>query len=254
MEMIRNRFKQAVRERRPQIGLWSSLCSNIGAEILADAGFDWILLDTEHSPNELPGLLSQMQAIGRDQATPVVRAAWNDAVLIKRILDIGAPAVLVPYVQNAEEARQAVAAVRYPPAGVRGVSAGSRASRYGRVSDFLKKADSEICLLVQVETRAALERLEEIAAVDGVDGVFIGPADLAASLGFLGNAQCEEVQGAIREAAARLAAVGKAGGILTVNEAEARRYLEWGYTFVAVGIDTNLLARTADALAQSFKR
>ncbi len=129
MDMIRNRFKQAVRERRPQIGLWSSLCSNIGAEILADAGFDWILLDTEHSPNELPGLLSQMQAIGRDQTTPVVRAAWNDAVLIKRILDIGAPAVLVPYVQNADEARQAVESVRYPPAGVRGVSAGSRASR-----------------------------------------------------------------------------------------------------------------------------
>jgi 4-hydroxy-2-oxoheptanedioate aldolase len=183
-----------------------------------------------------------------------VRAAWNDAVLIKRILDIGAPAVLVPYVQNAEEARRAVASVRYPPAGVRGVSAGSRASRYGRVSGYLKKADSEICLLVQVETRAALERLEEIAAVDGVDGVFIGPADLAASLGFLGNAQSEQVQAAIREAAARLAAVGKAGGILSVNEAEARRYLEWGYTFIAVGIDTNLLARTADALAQSFKR
>jgi len=161
---------------------------------------------------------------------------------------------LVPYVQNAEEARQAVASVRYPPAGVRGVSAGSRASRYGRVSGYLKKADSEICLLVQVETQAALERLEEIAAVDGVDGVFIGPADLAASLGFLGNAQSEEVQGAIRAAAARLAAVGKAGGILTVNEAEARRYLEWGYTFIAVGVDTNLLARTADALAQSFKR
>jgi len=254
MEMSRNRFKQAVRERRLQIGLWSSLCSNIGAEIISDAGFDWILLDTEHSPNELPGLLSQMQAIGTHDATPVVRAAWNDAVLIKRILDIGARAVLVPYVQNAEEAKQAVASVRYPPRGLRGVSAGSRASRYGRVADYLKKADDEICLLVQVETRAALTQLEAIADVDGVDGVFIGPSDLAASFGHLGNVQAPEVQSAIRDAAARLGAVGRACGILTVNEADARRYIEWGYRFVAVGIDTNLLARTADALAQSFRR
>jgi 4-hydroxy-2-oxoheptanedioate aldolase len=253
MEMTRNRFKQAVRERRLQVGLWSSLCSNIGAEIVADSGFDWILLDTEHSPNELPGLLSQLQAIGREQATPVIRAAWNDAVLIKRILDIGAPTVLIPYVQNAAEAERAVVAVRYPPRGVRGVSAGSRASRYGRVSNYLKKADDEVCLLVQVETRAALDQLEAIAGVDGVDGVFIGPADLAASCGHLGNAQAVQVQDAIREAAVRLTAAGKAGGILTVNEAEARRYIEWGYTFVAVGIDTNLLAKSADALARSFK-
>ena len=253
MEMIRNPFKQAVRERRLQVGLWSSLCSNIGAEIVADSDFDWILLDTEHSPNELPGLLSQLQAIGRERATPVIRAAWNDAVLIKRILDIGAPAVLVPYVQNAAEAERAVAAVRYPPRGVRGVSAGSRASRYGRVSDYLKKADDEVCLLVQVETRAALDQLEAIARVEGVDGVFIGPADLAASFGYLGNAQAAEVQDAIREAAVRLTAAGKAGGVLTVSEVEARRYIEWGYSFVAVGIDTNLLAKSADALARSFK-
>ena len=253
MEMTRNRFKQAVRERRLQIGLWSSLCSNIGAEIIADSGFDWILLDTEHSPNELPGLLSQLQAIGREQATPVIRAAWNDAVLIKRILDIGAPAVLIPYVQNAVDAERAVAAMRYPPRGVRGVSAGSRASRYGRVSDYLKKADDEVCLLVQVETRAALDQLEAIAGVDGVDGVFIGPADLAASFGRIGDAQAAEVQDAIRGAAVRLTAAGKAAGILTVNEAEARRYIEWGYSIVAVGIDSNLLARSADALARSFK-
>jgi len=253
MEITRNRFKQAVRERRLQVGLWSSLCSNIGAEIIADSGFDWILLDTEHSPNEIPGLLSQLQAIGREQATPVIRAAWNDAVLIKRILDIGAPAVLIPYVQNAAEAEQAVAAVRYPPRGVRGVSAGSRASRYGRVGDYLKKADDEVCLLVQVETRAALDQLEAIAGVDGVDGVFIGPSDLAASFGSLGNAQAAEVQDAIREAAVRLTATGKACGILTVNEAEARRYIDWGYSFVAVGIDTNLLAKSADALARSFQ-
>jgi 4-hydroxy-2-oxoheptanedioate aldolase len=251
--MHHNRFKQAVRERRLQIGLWSSLCSNIGAEIIADAGFDWILLDTEHSPNELPGLLSQLQAIGTGATTPVVRAAWNDTVLIKRILDIGAASLLIPYVQSAAEAARAVAAVRYPPRGVRGVSAGSRASRYGRMRDYLKRADEEICLLVQVETRAALDQLAEIARVDGVDGVFVGPSDLAASLGHLGNAQAEEVQSAIRQAADELAAVGKAAGILTIDEKDARRYIEWGYTFVAVGIDTNLLARTADALARTFR-
>lgn len=253
MELTRNRFKQALHEQRLQIGLWSSLCSNIGAEIIADSGFDWILLDTEHSPNEIPGLLSQLQAIGRERTTAVIRAAWNDTVLIKRILDIGVPALLIPYVQNAAEAERAVAAVRYPPRGVRGVSAGSRASRYGRVRDYLKNADDEVCLLVQVETRAALDQLEAIAGVDGVDGVFIGPADLAASFSHLGNAQAVEVQEAIRQAAARLTAAGKAAGILTINEVDARRYIEWGYRFVAVGIDTNLLAKSADALALSFK-
>lgn len=251
--MTRNLFKQAVRDRRLQIGLWSSLCSNIGAEIGAEAGFDWILLDTEHSPNELPVLLSQLQAIGRAQTTAVVRAAWNDAVLIKRILDIGAPAVLVPYVQSGAEAERAVAAVRYPPAGIRGVSAGSRASRYGRVAEYFKKADDEVCLLVQVETRASLRELESIAGVEGVDGVFIGPADLAASFGHLGNAQAPEVQAAIRDAASRLGALGKAAGILTVNEDDARRYIEWGYSFIAVGIDTQLLAKATDSLVRAFK-
>ena len=253
MDINRNVFKQAVKARRLQIGLWSSLCSNIGAEIISDSGFDWILLDTEHSPNEIPGLLSQLQAVSRGTATPVVRAAWNDMVLIKRILDIGAQSVLVPYVQNADEARRAVPSVRYPPRGMRGVAAASRASRYGRVTDYLKKADEEICLLVQVETRTALEHLEEIAAVDGVDGVFIGPSDLSASLGHIGNPQHPETQKAIEERGQRLGIAGKAAGILTGNEAEARRYIEWGYNFVAVGTDTNLLARTADALAKTFK-
>jgi 4-hydroxy-2-oxoheptanedioate aldolase len=253
MDMNRNLFKRSLQEQRLQIGLWSSLCSNIGAEIVADSGFDWLLFDTEHSPNELPGLLAQLQAVGRGTATPVVRAAWNDAVLIKRILDIGCQTVLIPYVENAAEAERAVRAVRYPPRGMRGVSAGSRASRYGRVTGYLQKADAEIALLVQVETRAALQQLEAIANVEGIDGVFIGPSDLAASFGQIGNVQAPEVQTAIREAARRLGEVGRACGILTVNETEARRYIEWGYQFVAVGIDTNLLARSADALAKSFK-
>ncbi|HWM47264.1 MAG TPA: HpcH/HpaI aldolase/citrate lyase family protein [Xanthobacteraceae bacterium] len=253
MDITRNVFKQAVKERRLQIGIWSSLCSNIGAEVISDSGFDWILLDTEHSPNELPGLVTQLQASGRGTATPVVRAAWNDMVLIKRILDIGAQSILIPYVQTPDEAKRAVTSVRYPPRGMRGVAGASRASRYGRVNDYLRKADDEICLLVQVETKSALDQIEAIASVEGVDGVFIGPADLSASLGHLGNPQHPEAQAAIQDAARRLAKVGKAAGILTGVEAEARRYIEWGYNFVAVGTDTVLLARAADALAKSFK-
>ena len=253
MELIRNAFKAALAEGRLQIGLWSSLCSNIAADAVCDSGFDWLLLDTEHSPNELPGLLSQLQAIRGGTASAVVRPAWNDPVLFKRILDIGAQSLLVPYVQNAAEAASAVAATRYPPAGIRGVTASGRASRYGRVKDYLKNAGSEICLIVQVETGDALDRLEAIGRVEGVDGVFIGPGDLAASLGHIGDPGHEEVQSAIKDAAKRLKAIGKPAGILTVNEDEARRYIDWGFAFVAVGIDLGLLTRSADALASRFK-
>jgi len=253
MELQRNDFKAGLAAGKLQIGIWSSLCSNIGAEILSDSGFDWILLDTEHSPNEVPDLLQQLQAVQRGSATPIVRPAWNDMVLIKRVLDLGPQTVLVPYVQTRDEAVAAVAATRYPPKGVRGVAAGARASRYGRVSDYLKRADAEICLLVQVETRAALERIEEIASVEGVDGVFIGPSDLSASFGAIGQPGHPAVQEAIRGAAAMIRKCGKAPGILTTSEDEARRYIEWGYLFVAVGVDTGLLTRSADGLAKRFK-
>jgi 4-hydroxy-2-oxoheptanedioate aldolase len=254
MDLPRNAFKHALAAGKLQIGLWSSLCSNIGAEIISDSGFDWILLDTEHSPNEIPGLLSQLQALQRGPTTPIVRPAWNDPVLIKRVLDIGAQSVLLPYVQTPEEARRAVAAVRYPPAGIRGVAATPRASRFGRVKDYLRKADAEMCVLLQVETRAAFDQLEAIAAVEGVDGIFIGPADLSASFGHLGNPQHPEMQNHLEQAARRLKAAGKPAGILTGNEDEARRYIDWGYTFVAVGTDTVLLARAADSLASKFKK
>lgn len=249
-----NPFKRSLGRNDLQIGLWSTLCSNISAEIIAHAGFDWILLDTEHSPNELPDLLRQLQAMTGGTATPVVRAAWNDPVLIKRILDIGAQSLLLPYVQTAQEAQQAVQSVRYPPKGIRGVSASSRASRYGRVKNYLTRADEEICLIVQIETRTGLDNLEAIAATDGLDGVFIGPADLSASLGHLGHPQHSETQAALHDAAQRLTRTGKAAGILTTVETDARRYIEWGYRFVAVGTDTTLLANSADALARSFKK
>lgn len=252
-DMPRNAFKHDLAAGKLQIGLWSSLCSNLAAEVISDSGFDWILLDTEHSPNEIPDLVTQLQAVQRGTATPIIRPAWNDAVLAKRCLDIGAQTLLFPYVQNPEEAKRAVASTRYPPQGIRGVSAGARASRYGRVPGYLGKANAEICVLVQVETRPALDQIEAIAKVEGVDGVFIGPADLAASLGHLGNPAHPEVQAAIQDAAKRLKAVGKPAGILTPNEEEARRYIDWGYLFVAVGADIGLLARNADALAKKFK-
>ncbi len=253
MELQRNAFKHALAAGKLQIGLWSSLCSNIVAEIIAHSGFDWIVLDSEHSPNEIPGLMSQLQAMAGGSATPVVRPAWNDAVLAKRCLDIGAQTLLFPYVQNAEEARRAVASTRYPPQGIRGVAVATRAGRFGRTPGYLTKANSEICVLVQVETRAALGELEAIAKVEGVDGVFIGPSDLAASFGHLGNPQHAEVQAAMEDAVKRLKALGKPAGILTSSEEEARRYIGWGYLFVAVGADVGLLARNADALAKKFK-
>jgi len=252
-EFQRNAFKHAIAAGKLQIGLWSSLCSNIVAEVIGDAGFDWIVLDSEHSPNEIPGLMSQLQAMQQGTASPVVRPAWNDAVLAKRCLDIGAQTLLFPYVQNAEEAKRAVASTRYPPDGFRGVAIATRAGRYGRTPGYLTKANAEICVLVQVETKAALNELEAIAKVDGIDGVFIGPSDLAASLGHLGNPQHPDVQKAIQDAVNRLKKLGKPAGILTGNEEEARRYIDWGYLFVAVGADVGLLARNADALAKKFK-
>ncbi|MEW6640261.1 MAG: HpcH/HpaI aldolase/citrate lyase family protein [Pseudomonadota bacterium] len=253
MDLGKNAFKAAIAAKQVQIGLWCSLCSNIGAEIIADSGFDWILVDTEHAPNELPSVLAQLQAMTRGTATPIIRPAWNDPVLIKRLLDIGAQTLLVPFVQNEDEAAQAVASCRYPPAGIRGITTGSRAARFGRVGSYLAEADREICVLVQVETLSAIERLDAIAAVDGVDGVFIGPSDLSASMGHIGNPSHPEVQKVIEDAVKRITKAGKAAGILAPVEADAQRYIQWGYHFVAVGSDIGLLAKTADGLAAKAK-
>jgi 4-hydroxy-2-oxoheptanedioate aldolase len=253
MEELANPLKRALREGRPQIGLWSSTASNVTAEILAGAGFDFVVLDTEHSPAELPTVQSQLQAMAGGTAAPVVRPAWNDPVLFKRLLDIGVQTFVVPMIQNAAEARRAVSATRYPPAGIRGVSVATRANRYGRVKDYLKLAHQELCLHLQLETRAALQNLEAIAAVEGVDGLFIGPSDLAADLGHLGNSGHPEVRAAIEDAVARIRKTGKAAGILAPIEADARHWLDCGATFVAVGSDVGLLARNSEALAAKFK-
>jgi len=253
--MLTNHFKRALQEKRPQIGLWLGLCSRYSAELLAGAGFDWLLIDGEHAPNNVQTVLGQLQAVAPYPSQPVVRPPWNDAVIIKQLLDVGAQTLLIPMIQNAEQARDAVRATRYPPHGVRGVgSALARASRWNRVPDYLQQADEQMCVLVQIETREAVKNLDAILQVEGVDGVFIGPADLSADMGFAGNPQHPEVQRTIDDAIARIRAAGKAPGILMANKALAQRYLEAGALFVAVGVDTTLLARAAEALADEFKR
>jgi 2-keto-3-deoxy-L-rhamnonate aldolase RhmA len=248
-----NRFKAALQTHQRQIGLWSGLNSNIAAEIIAHAGFDWIVLDTEHAPNEVPSLLSQLQAMAGGTAEPVVRCAWNDPVLIKRILDVGVRSLLVPWVQNADEARRAVAASRYPPAGIRGIAVATRATRWGRQMDYHHRANDEMCVIVQIETSAAVREIEAIASVDGVDGIFIGPSDLAADLGHLSNPGHPDVQAAIASAVKRVRAGGKSAGILTGDPIAAQRYLDLGFTFVAVGADTGVLVAAAGKLAAQFK-
>jgi 4-hydroxy-2-oxoheptanedioate aldolase len=253
MELPQNAFKRALKAGQPQIGLWSSLASSYSVEVIAGAGFDWLLLDCEHSPNDLESLLTQLQAAAAYPAHPVVRVPWNDMVAIKRVLDIGAQSLLVPYVSTAEEARDAVSFTRYPPAGARGVAGTTRATRFGRVRDYARRAHEELCLLVQVETQAALDNIESICAVEGIDGVFIGPADLHASLGHAGEIAHPHVKPRIDEAIRRIRKCGKAPGILTPNEADARHWLECGALFVAVGADVGILARGAEALAAKFQ-
>jgi 4-hydroxy-2-oxoheptanedioate aldolase len=247
-----NAFKRALAEGRTQIGLWTSLGTGTAAEILSGAGFDWLLIDTEHSPTELPMVLDQLRAIEGSGVTPIVRPAWNDAVIIKRLLDLGVQSLLVPYVQSAEEARRAVAATRYPPQGFRGVAVVHRANRYGRVKDYHVQANREMCVLVQIETRRALAELEAIAAVDGVDGLVIGPSDLAGDLGYLGNNRHPEAVAVFADACARARKAGKPIGILAPVEEDARRYLEMGFTYVAVGSDIGVLRNAAEQLRARF--
>jgi len=254
MADITNRFKRALAEGRTQIGLWSGLCSNIGAEIIAGAGFDWIVVDLEHAPNDISTLIPQLQAMKGGTATPVVRPWWNDMPLFKRILDTGAQTILCPYVQNAEEAREAVARMQFPTRGVRGVASAHRANQWGRHADYFGAAGAEMCLLAQLETAEALGNLEAIAAVEGIDGIFVGPSDLSASLGHLGRPGDREVQDAIADFVGRAKKVGKPAGILTASVADAQRYLEMGFQFVAVGNDAGLLRMAADNLVKEFAK
>lgn len=249
-----NPFKQALRDNRAQIGFWLGLGSAYSAEICAGAGFDWLLIDGEHAPLDLPGVLAQLQAIaGYPTTRAVARVPSDDAVTIKQYLDLGVESLLVPMVESAAQTAAMVGACRYPPAGRRGIG-GARAARWGRRPNYVREADDALCILVQVESRQGLEALDEIAAVDGVDGVFIGPSDLAAALGWPGQPSHGAVQAAALDAFARIRAAGKAPGILTRDEALARHYLEHGALAVAVGVDTQLLAAQTSALAGRFQR
>jgi 4-hydroxy-2-oxoheptanedioate aldolase len=249
-----NPFKAALTHGQQQIGLWLSMADPYMAEVSATAGFDWLLIDGEHGPNDLRSTLAALQAVAPYGAQPVVRAVEGSVALIKQLLDIGAKNLLIPMVDTPEQARLMVSATRYPPLGIRGVgSAVARASRWSARTDYLAVADSEVCLLVQAETVTALKHLKEICAVDGVDGVFIGPADLAASMGYRGQPGHPEVQAAIEQAMATIVASGKAAGTLTSDPALARRYLGLGCTFVATGVDVLIYANAVRRLSADFK-
>jgi len=251
--MTSNLFKQALRERRAQVGLWLGLANPYTAEICAGAGFDWLLFDGEHAPNDVPMLLAQLQAVAGSGVHPIARPPIGETWLIKQYLDIGFTTLLLPLVTNAAHAAELVRATRYLPQGTRGVGAAlARASQWNRNRGHLHTADADICVLVQVETREALEDVEAIAVTDGVDGVFIGPADLSASLGYRGQPDHPDVAKAIERGIEAILAAGKAPGILTADATIARRYLDLGCVFVGVGNDVGLLVRAADSLAAEF--
>ena len=254
MEFPVNSFKRALVQGTPQFGLWAAFADAYVTESIAATGFDWLLIDNEHAPNDLRTTLAQLQAVAPYHSHPVVRPVRSDTAIIKQMLDIGVQTLLLPMIDSVEQAREAVAATRYLPEGVRGVGAGlARASRWNHVPDYLARAAGELCVLVQVETVTGLGNLGGIAALDGIDGVFFGPADLSASMGMLGKAGAEEVRAAIRTGIAIVRRAGKAAGVLAPDEAIAREYLRAGANFVAVGTDVGLMSAAAKTLLATYR-
>jgi len=254
MQMPRNRFKAALTGGDTQYGLWAGFATGYAAEIAAGTGYDWLLIDGEHAPNTVPSILGQLQAVAPYPTAPVIRPVIGDTALIKQLLDIGAQTLMVPMVETAEQARQLVRAMRYPPHGIRGVGGGlARATRWDGVPDYLATAHEELCLIVQVESRLGVENVAAIAAVDGVHAVFIGPADLSIGLGHAGNPGHPEVQERIKHAVDATLAAGKVCGILAPNEDDARRYQAWGCRFIAVAIDISLLRQSALATLARYR-
>ena len=255
MKQQKNAFKAALARREPQIGLWLSLADAYVAEMVAITGFDWLLIDAEHAPNDLRTVLAQLQAVAPYPVSPVVRPVQGDIALIKQYLDAGVQSLLVPMVHDANQAAEVVAATRYAPAGTRGLGgAMSRVTRWSKIDNYVAEAHEEICVVVQAESRLAMDNLADIAAVDGIDGVFFGPADLSASMGYLGQPAHPEVLKAIDAGIATVLAAGKAPGIIDTDPAVSERYLKAGALFVAVGVEADLLIRAASALAARFKR
>ncbi len=249
-----NIFKEKLLAKEQQIGCWASMASPYAAEMLGTAGFDWILIDGEHAPNDIPIIATQLQALEASSSAAVVRLPIGEPAIIKRALDIGANTLLIPMVETGEQARELVRATRYPPFGIRGVGANAaRAARFGTIPDYVQSADEQICLLIQVETRKAVENLDDILAVDGIDGIFIGPADLAASMGYLGQPHHPEVKALILDTIARIRAANIAAGILSLDEAFCFECLEIGVEFLAVGLDASTYVKALGALAAKFK-
>jgi 4-hydroxy-2-oxoheptanedioate aldolase len=249
-----NTFKASLPGSKPSFGLWLALADPYSAELCASAGFDWLVIDQEHAPNDLRSTLAQLQAVAPYPVQTIVRPPLGETHTIKQLLDTGVQTILIPMMESAEQAAEMVRATRYPPAGVRGVGAAiARSSRWQAVPDYLQRANDEVCLLVQIETQGGLKNIEAIANVEGVDGLLIGPSDLAASLGLLGQSTHPTVHKAIQEAVARIRASGKAAGILGIDEKTTRDYIQFGCNFVAIGADTMLLASAARELAQRYR-
>jgi 4-hydroxy-2-oxoheptanedioate aldolase len=251
-EFPNNRFKAALRHDRALIGFWLNLMSPTVTEIAAGAGFDWLLIDMEHTANDLSDILGHLRAVDYRVVEPVVRVPSTDPALVKRLLDLGARTILFPFIQSADEARVAVSATRYPPYGVRGVSGASRANGYGRIANYFARASDNICVLVQVETRDSLQNVDAIARVEGVDGVFIGPSDLAADWGFPGEWRRPEILNAILAAAVQIRGAGKAAGFLSLDEQESLDFIAAGFKFLAVGVDSVVIAKQTEAISRSF--
>jgi len=249
-----NRFRQRLLSGETLIGSWCSLANPITTEVLGLAGFDWLVLDGEHAPNDITTFVPQLMALKGSPSAAVVRPPCNEPIIIKRLLDIGFYNFLIPFVESEEEAMQAVASTRYPPAGIRGVSVSHRSNMYGTVPDYNLDINNNISVLVQIESQQGVDNLDSIAQVDGVDGIFVGPGDLSAALGYLGQPAHPEVLKVIQHIFARAKAAGKPSGILAPVEADARRYLEWGATFVAVGSDLGVFRNATQALCDRFKK
>ncbi|MBT8496964.1 alpha-dehydro-beta-deoxy-D-glucarate aldolase [Pantoea agglomerans] len=249
-----NGFRRRLLAGETLIGSWCALASPISTEILGLAGFDWLVLDGEHAPNDITTFVPQLMALKGSHSAPVVRPPCNEPVIIKRLLDIGFNNFLVPFVETEEEAVRAVASTRYPPVGIRGVSVSHRSNMYGTLPDYNSTINDNVTVLVQIETQQAVDNIDAIAAVDGVDGIFVGPGDLSAALGYLGQPAHPEVLKVIKHIFERAKAAGKPSGILAPVEADARRYLEWGATFVAVGSDVGMFRNASQALCDKFKR
>jgi 2-dehydro-3-deoxyglucarate aldolase len=250
---IPNKFRTDLVAGKQLIGCWCSLGSPVTTEILGLAGFDWLLFDGEHAPNDVLAFMPQLMAVKDSISAPVVRPPWNDQVMLKRLLDIGFYNFLIPLVGTADEARRAVAATRYPPQGMRGISVAQRSNKYGTVKEYFKEVNDNICVLVQIESKEGIDNIDAICEVDGIDGIFIGPSDFSAAVGHLGNPNHPDVQAGMKHVMDRAKAHRKPIGILAPVEADARRYIEMGATFVAVGSDLGVLRMQTQALRDKFK-